>query len=207
MAGYVYDPVSSRYRAPDGRYVSQKQLHGAVVKMADASGERMAGLATRLQSGQMKLAEFQAGMMSEIKATHLAAGLAAHGGRAMASQADYGFMGSQIKTQYQYLRQWAADISSGKAPIDGRLVSRSRLYATSSVGTFNATQARDARNSGAAMEEHNFSGSKDPCGQCPGLDDRGWVPLGTLPPVGQRECRAGCKCRVERRLVVQEAAA
>ncbi len=169
--------------------------------MAEASGERMAGLTTRLQSGQMQLAEWQAAMHAEIRTTHLAASMAAHGGRAMMSQADYGFVGSQIKAQLQYLRAWSADIASGAAPLDGRLVNRARLYATSSVGTFAAVQARDARNSGAEMEERNFSSSADPCGECPALSAQGWVPLGKLPPVGQRACKAACKCRISRRKV------
>lgn len=208
MAGYVYDPVSSRYRAPSGRYVSQKQLHGGVVRMSEASGERMAGLATRLQAGQMKLVEWQAAMHAEIRSSHLAASMAAHGGKAMMAPADYGFAGSEIKKQLGFLKRWTADLASGSAPLDGRFVSRARLYATSSVGTFSAVQARDARNSGAEMEERSFrGGSERPCGECPALAARGWVSSGTLPLPGQRECGANCKCRVERRLVVREEAA
>lgn len=201
MPGYTYDPVSSRYRATSGRYVSPEQLHSAVVKMADASSQRLAALATRLQSGSLSLADFQAGLMAEVKTTHLAAAMAAHGGRNMMSQADYGYAGSQIKAQYQYARAWVQDIASGAAPLDGRLVARAKLYGRASVGTFDAVQARDARNSGALMEERNVLHSGDPCQECPSLSAQGWVSLGTLPRVGQRVCKANCKCSIERRSV------
>lgn len=208
MAGYEYDPVSSRYRSPDGRYVSHKQLHGAVIATADASAERMAALTVRLQSGQLQLAEWQAAMMAEIKTTHLAAAMAGHGGKSAMTPADYGFAGSQIKAQYQYLGSWAQDIADGTAPIDARLASRARLYATSSGSTFAAVQARDARMNGARMEERSFrGGSERPCNQCPALAAMEWVPMGTLPLPGQRECGASCKCRIERRLVSRSVAA
>lgn len=207
MAGYRYDPRLNRYRAPSGRFVSDQQLHAGVVKLAEASASRVANLATRLQSGSLSLADFQVQMMAEIKTTHLAAAMAGHGGRNMMSPADYGYVGSQIKAQYQYLRAWTATIVGGAAPLGGRLVARARLYASSSVGTFEGIRGRDARNSGAVMEERNVLGSGDPCSECPGLSARGWVPLGSLPPVGSRLCLANCHCRIERRLVQRSEAA
>jgi hypothetical protein len=197
VAGYTFDPRIARYRGPDGRFITERTMQGALVALSDASAERMAGLASRLQAGSLKLAEWQAGMMAEIKTTHLAAALAA----------DFGAAGAQIKVQYQHLGRWAADIVSGKAALGDGLVSRARLYARASASTFDAMRIRDARNSGAEMEERNLSHSADPCGECPTLSRRGWVPLGTLPPVGTRQCVANCRCTIERRLVVREVAA
>jgi hypothetical protein len=207
VAGYTFDPRIARYRGPDGRFITERTMQGALVALSDASAERMAGLASRLQAGSLKLAEWQAGMMAEIKTTHLAAALAAKGGRQMMSPADFGAAGAQIKVQYQHLGRWAADIVSGKAALGDGLVSRARLYARASASTFDAMRIRDARNSGAEMEERNLSHSADPCGECPTLSRRGWVPLGTLPPVGTRQCVANCRCTIERRLVVREVAA
>lgn len=205
MPAYSYDPRLNRYRAPSGRFVTEPEMHGALGKLSDASGERMATLTTRLQAGSLPLADWQAQMMTELKSVHLAAAIAGHGGKQMMAPADNAVAGQYIRQQYQHLTAWAQDIASGKAPLDGRLVSRARLYATSSLSTFDGMRERDARNSGARMEEHNRSHSKDPCSQCPGLSEQGWLPLGTLPPVGSRECVAACRCTIERRLVPSEA--
>lgn len=201
MAAYTFDPRASRYRAPNGQFVSEEQLHAAVLKAADAAGERMAALTTRLQAGKLSLADWEAQMLGEIRSTHVAASLAAHGGRAMASQADYAVISAQVRQQYQFLHSWATDIANSKAPLNGLLVNRARLYARSSIGSFEGMKERDARNSGAQMEERNVLGAAEHhCSECPELP-RGWLPLGTLPPVGTRECGANDRCRIERRLV------
>lgn len=32
------------------------------------------------------------------------------------------------------------------------------------------------------------------CADCPPLADKGWVPVGTLPPIGETECNGACLC-------------
>jgi hypothetical protein len=204
---YTWDLQASRFRGPRGRFVSERQLHGGLMNMANVAGDRMAALTTRLQAGQIQLAEWQAAMMAETQVVHVAASLAGHGGRAMFSPADWSVVSAQVRQQYQYLRAWSEDIANGTAPLDGRLVSRSRLYARSSLGSFELMRERDARNSGAEIEERNVLAAADHCGECPALSARGWVPLGSLPPVGSRRCRANDACRIERRLVGREVAA
>lgn len=201
MAAYTFDARLNRYRGPSGRFVTEREMQDVLVKLSDASGARMAALTTRLQSGSLKLADWQVQMMAEVKQVHLAAAMAGHGGQAMMAPADNAAAGQYIRQQYQYLQAWAQDITNGSAPLDRRLVSRSRLYATSSLSTFDGMRERDARNSGAAMQEMNRSHSKDPCLQCPGLSAQGWVSLGTLPPVGSRACVSNCRCVISRRIV------
>jgi hypothetical protein len=81
------------------------------------------------------------------------------------------------------------------------MVARAQMYGRAAHSTFEAARSRDAEASGVEQEERNITGSGDPCTECPSLSARGWVPLGSLPPVGSRACLANCRCRIERRRV------
>jgi hypothetical protein len=201
VPNFTFDPRASRYRAADGRFGRERTLRTWLDAAIDQSATRTVALTQQLQQGTVTLAEWQAEMMQTIKASHVAAASAAHGGRQMMAPADWGWTGAKVKEQYQFLRNWANEIASGVAPLDGRLVARARLYADAPVATYEGMKARDARTSGLSLEEKNVLSAADHCGECPGLTARGWVPLGTLPAIGTRECRVRDRCRIIRRTV------
>lgn len=197
MSAFTYDAASGRYRAEGGRYVPDAQVRAAVDVVADASSERMAALAQRLRAGSMPLAEWTVEMQRAIKVGHLANGIAAFGGVSEMSASRYGYLGSRIKLEYQFLRQWSADIASGAAPLDGRLESRSAQYGQASRITFEGVRAREDRIRGVTEEKNVRHGSRQ-CRQCATLPTD-WVPLGTLPPLGSRECSVNDRCSITRR--------
>lgn len=198
--GYRYDARASRYRDASGRFIPEARVRAAVDAVADAARSEMRTLSERLLANRLSLAEWQAGMMDAAKRAHVAAGTAARGGVAQMSPADYGFLGSRVRADYALLRKFAADTASGAQPIDGRFPARAMLYGDAAVATYEVVRARDARNSGARMVERNvLAAGADHCAECPGLTARGWVPLGTLPPVGSRACRVRDRCRVVRK--------
>ena len=198
MPSFTFDPVSGRYRAPDGRYLPETQVRTWLDTVADAASGRLQTLTGRLQNGQMPLAEWQAAMMAELKNLHLASAMAAHGGRDQMSKSDSGYVGSLLKKEYGFMRTWAAQIADGTAPLDGRLPARARQYGQSARATFEQVRARDDRARGFD-EERNVLHSADPCRECPALSARGWVAIGELPMPGARSCARNCKCTMKRR--------
>jgi hypothetical protein len=202
---YTYDRASGRYRDSSGRYLSERAVRDAVDNLADLSSARIADLTTRLQSGGLQLADWQQQMMAEMKAAHVAAGVAAHGGRQQMAPADWGAVGRRLRDQYGYLREFAAQIADGRQPLDGRLVARARLYGQASRSTFEAIRARDDKARGMTVEQNVLHGS-DHCLQCPGLSARGWVPIGSLPMIGERQCGQNDRCTITRRLAAPEPA-
>jgi hypothetical protein len=203
----TFDPRLGKYRDEGGRFVAERTIRDAVDNLADLSSERMAALAQRLQAGSLMLADFQTQAMVEIKSAHLAAGIAAHGGRAQMAPADYGFLGRHIRDEYAFLRQFADDIASGKQPLDGRLINRARMYGQAARSTFEAVRRRDERNRGND-EERNVLHGGDHCSLCPDLSARGWVPIDSLPPIGSRPCGPYDRCTLSFRVApaVSEAA-
>lgn len=205
---FVWEAARGRFRdSVTGRFVRERAVQGAARQVVEAHSARMAAVTNQLREGLIPLADWERSMRAEIKLAHLTQMMAAHGGRNAMTQSDYGWIGNRVKEQYQYLNRFAAEIASGEQALNGRLVARAQMYGQASHATYEATRARDAEAQDIPMQERNVLGSGDPCTECPALSARGWVPLGTLPPVGSRACLANCKCRIERRRVPRRARA
>jgi len=204
---FAFDTGRGRYRdTATGRLVSEGRVRLAVDAVADLASERMADLTERLLSGEVTLARWQAGMLETIKASHLAAGVAAAGGRAQMTPSQYGFLGSEIRAQYGYLRTFGAQLAAEAVPLDRRLIARAGMYGQHARVTYEAVRRRDQAGRGYRFER-NMRHAKESCGQCVTLSARGWVEIGTLPPIGSRTCLARCRCTISYRKAPVEVAA
>jgi hypothetical protein len=206
MPDFRYDPVAGRYRAPSGQFVAQETVRAALDVVTAASRARMEGLAGQLRGGTLSLADFQTSAMQEIKAGQVAAAALGKGGFSQMAPADWGWTGQRIRTQYAYLRNMAAQIVSGQQPLNGTLIQRAGLYGEAMRTTQRAMERREAQRSGATQERNRRNASES-CDQCISESGRGWVPIGSLSPVGSRRCLSRCKCWIETRAVVEAQAA
>ena len=196
---YTWDTRALRYReAASGRFVSQKAITGALNKVITASQGNVEGITQALMDGNITVAEWQTAMAREIKIMHTASTAAAKGGWAQMAQADWGKTGSLIKRQYEYLNSFAADIASGKQPLNGRVMQRARLYAQASRGSYEEMRRREFSNHGY-IEERRVLTAAEHCNGCIEQAKRGWQPIGTLDPIGAEECRTNCQCEFEYR--------
>ena len=198
---YTYDRRIGRYRdRSTGRLLSDRVVRDGVDNLADMASRRMADYSRRLLDGGMSLADWQARMMADIKASHVAAGVAAHGGKAQMSQADWGRVGQRVRAEYGYLRGFAQDIAFGRQPLNGTLPARASQYGQASRVTYEHVKGGDDKARGMTVERNVLHG-RDHCSLCPTLSEKGWVPIGTLPPIGSRPCRSLDRCTIERRFV------
>lgn len=204
---YTYDSASGRYRdATTGRFIANQAVRDAVDAVVDAGTTQIVALTRQLQAGTLDLATWQLDAMNIIKVEHVAAGIAAHGGREHMAPADYGWIGSRIKEQYAYLRNFAEEIASGQQALDGRLLVRAELYGQAARGTYEELRRRDQR-ARAVDHERRIRHSSDSCTTCVEQAAKGWQPLGTLNTIGQSECRTRCRCTFDyRRQPLAEAA-
>jgi hypothetical protein len=204
---FTFDTARGRYRdAGTGRLVSEGRVRLAVDAVADHASDRMADLTAQLVRGEVTLERWQAGMMALTKQSHVAAGVVAAGGRAQMTPAAYGFLGSELRAQYGYLTSFAAAIAAERVSIDGRLVARAGMYGQHARATYEAVRRRDQRERGYRFEK-NILHSRESCGQCVALSSRGWVEIGSLPPIGSRTCLARCRCTISYRKAPVEVAA
>lgn len=193
---YRYNLGSRRYIGEDGRFVSAKTVRAAVDQTIAGSNSQLQTIAKQLQAGEISLAQWQTRTAQELKVLHVAQGLAALGGVKQASQADLGYIGSLVKKQYEYLRDFAKDIASGAQKMDGSFLTRVRLYAEAGRGTYHSTQTREMRQSGA-REAKRVLGPADHCQGCLEQAAKGWQPIGEVAPIGSQQCLTMCHCSIE----------
>jgi hypothetical protein len=197
--GYTWSEPAARYRdSRTGRFVGKQQVRGALDKAIDSSAKSMKALAQQLRDGNISLADWQVAMAREIKSTHLASAALAKGGWAQLNQSDYGRVGQIVRQEYAYLSKLAADIAAGKQPLDGRFLRRAESYIQAGRATYHAIEQREMKVRGFD-EERNLRHARDSCPGCVDATARGWVTIGTLPPVGSRDCRRNCRCTIEYR--------
>lgn len=192
---FTFDPAVGRYRdAATGRLIREEPIRRALDQVIDAQASQMRALTQSLIDGQINLATWQASMMGSVKNVHIVGATLANGGWAQMDQSDWGWVGAaRIRPQYAYLRDFAAQIASGKQPLNGTALARAELYANAGRATHRAAQERLAQQRGLEMAKSNL-GVCDHCALCISEASRGWQPVGTLVPVGSRTCLSRCHC-------------
>lgn len=164
----------------------------------DNISDDMREVSESLRAGNISLADWQIEMMRLIKITHTSAALVSSGGVAHMTQATWGRVGAIVKNEYQFLRNYANDIASGKQKLDGTFLRRSMLYGNQGSSTY-------YRLNNIAMAERGFDEERsvlnpaDHCDDCVAEENKGFQPIGQMIPIGRRQCRSNCKCSVEYR--------
>jgi len=196
---YTWSARSQRYRSlTTGRYVSRATVRRALDTALARSQVDILRPGRDLQAGRLTLAEWQVATASQLKAAHLASAAAARGGWAQMTQADYGRVGHRLRDEYAYLSRLAGQIADGTQALDGRLLTRLTLYAQGPRGTYHEQERAGMREAGY-IEERNQLGGGESCDGCQAQTARGWVPIGSLTPVGARDCLSNCKCALQYR--------
>jgi len=164
-------------------------------------------LCEQLKSGSISLPEFQAGMRDFIRLELGAAMELAKGGREFVTQADWGFVGAQAKKQYAYLDNFVAEIAANPTGwLSGnRLNSRANLYAQLGYAALEDDLQREKTKAGFTEERNVLDPGAEHCKDtsgrpgCEEITAKGWVPIGTLPKIGERACYTNDRCELQYR--------
>jgi hypothetical protein len=206
LSEYGWNERAGRYvDQSTGRFVSFRTVKTELEAVVTASASNINTLSTRLVSGDITLAEWQLGMEREIKLSHVASAAAAKGGWAQMTPSDWGWVGSRVKEQYAYLRNFAQQIASGKEKLNGHLVARAEQYGMAARATYEEMRRRVMTNRGATEERRRITPGAEHCEGSerrgtPGCEELallGWQPIGSLPPIGAATCLMHCKCYFE----------
>jgi hypothetical protein len=198
VQGLRWNPTLARYIDERGRIVSRDAVARALdVSLANAQA-RARLYAEQLRRGDVSLVEWERSMRVLIKDSHIFATAGSVGGWAQLGPAEYGRIGNAVRDQYEFLYGFARDIASGKQSLGG-VAARAALYVEAARTTAESQQLASDMDAGYD-EEHNRVGVADHCDECPMLSSLGWVPVGSLPLPGRRQCGTRCKCRIERRV-------
>lgn len=194
---FRYNDRAGRYTL-NGRFVSQSAVNDALNTAVKAAALDMNRLTQQLREGTLAIGDWQAAMMQAVKDSQLASAALAKGGFQQMTQADYGRVGQSVREQYGHLQAFAQQLADGAIPLDGRVPRRAELYVEAARGMYDKQTRADMRRRGMT-EERNTLNATESCDGCIEASDMGWVPIGTLPPVGTRTCLSRCQCSVEYR--------
>jgi len=172
------------------------ELSKWVKETVDASKLRVRAITEAYVSGSLNHAEWDLAMRSEIKAGSRAMAELASGGRLTSRQ--LGALGSAVKEQNKYLIGFASDLENGTISLGPGTVARAEMYAEGLWSRYqNFVRLREK---GAGMtRERLILGSAEHCPDCPADAARGWVEIGTLANIGNRQCLSRCRCHFEYR--------
>jgi hypothetical protein len=183
------------YDLVSGQFVAKEKVIGGLEDMIDAGASNMNTLTQMLINQEISLENWQLGMMEEIRITHAASAALSQGGWAQMTPADWGYEGSLVKKQYDYLADFANEIATGKQPLDGRALVRSDLYADASNTTYSAMTTRSYVADGWEEERRILEPGADHCDDCEYYEKQGWQPIGSLPEPGDdSQCSKRCRC-------------
>lgn len=192
---YRWNRNAGRYVDGRGRFVQRAAVRAELDQALIAAKARMLGVSDSLRAGGISLPDWFAEMRQMVKQVQLYSAAAAKGGWAQLAPADFGRIGGLVREQYKFLANFAREIADG-LPLDGRFLRRVALYGEAGRRTYHRTEDIEMEARGM-NEERSVLHPADHCDDCPAEAAKGWVPIGTLIPIGERACRGGCKCTKE----------
>lgn len=195
---FRWDRAAARYLDARGRYVPASTVRGWLDTALETAGGRIEALTASLRAGTLDLISWEVAMRREVKNVALYSAAAAKGGWAQMSDADYGRVGQYVRGQYGYLRGFAQDVQTGRQAMDGRLVSRAKLYGEAGRPLYHRMEIAEQKVRGMT-ERRNIRYKGDSCPGCEEAAAAGWVPItgGGVAEIGERDCRTRCRCSWE----------
>lgn len=197
---FLYNAGAGRYvDKTTGRFISRKRIRAALDTAWDNAAKKATVLADQLREGAISLADWELSMRRVVKDANLYGSVAGKGGWAQMSQADFGRAGSEIKKQYKYLNKMSRQIEAGEQLLDGTLRQRAQLYAQAGRHTFHLEERREMGRVGFNEERNVLDPGAVHCDGCVQEQSRGWVKIGDLIPIGERDCNMNDRCAIEYR--------
>lgn len=206
---YAWDASSRRYiDMRSRRYIPFLEIRNQAIEpliRGEIAAARALG-ASLQETG--RVAEWELGLMREVKIAHIAAALAASGGVSSQTEDDRDNTAELLLLLLLFLRGFSYAIQKKTFPLNGRLLLRSDLYFKAARGTFEETRRFGMGTYFGAAEERRVLGKADHCTTddgdgdlegCVELSDQGWRPIGTLPRLGDTPCRSNCQCHFDYR--------
>ena len=197
---FLWDAARGRY-VISGKTIQPLEIRNRVIEPLIRQAKiNQRVLSAQLQNWEITLTEWQTAMTENIKRLELASALTANGGEQNTNENDKEEIAALILALLLLFRKFTNDIQRGRQALNGLLLARSDLYASSARGMYEDMTGYNERGYRGRTQERRLLGNLDHCHTddelegCVELAARGWQPIGSLPPIGKSPCRANCKC-------------
>lgn len=195
-AVYTWNSKAMRYQGAGGRFVSHAVVRDSVRQVIDGVGRELDDATLSLLAGRVSLVEWEHAMANTIRTVHAIGAATNAGGWGQLTLQDMAYVEGVIGQQLDLLARFATQIETGQQALTAQVLQRANMYKNAGetlqkkVGEFHAHDA-------GLDYYRNMLGPVEHCNGCLVAAAAGWVPIGTLVPIGERDCRTNCKCTWE----------
>jgi hypothetical protein len=190
----VYDRNLGRFRdAETGQFVPKSRIELEISREIARVGTRLQGITRAMAEGRITIEEWERRFIEILKESHLQMAAFGAGGRDQLDAQHYGYVGLQLKKEYDALEGFIAALMAGTLTLAAAL-RRANMYAESIRISFN-------RSDWLTHDRDGFEGARSlsvalHCRQCPDYDTGGrFLPADQLVPIGvDCDCQRNCKC-------------
>lgn len=196
LGGVVYFLADTRQYATRSATIPPDRMTREFLRAISAERLYLRGVARELVLRETNVDEFAAKARAAIEAAIWDAALLLLGPLLYSLPAILNTVLELIRRQIAFFDNLLAQVLSGQQAMDGTLLRRLMMYAGGGWAAMGEV-ARQLAYADGFREERNILGIAEHCGGCVGETARGWVPIGTLIPVGERDCLSNCLCTME----------
>lgn len=196
----TYNIATRQYITSSGAR-SRREVRELLEKLLDHTKGSARTLATQYDDGEISITEFEAGMRSLLKSSHLVSASIGRGGRSRMTAKDWGRVGNKIRWQNGYLKRFARRLANGmsKSMSESRAASYSAAIYTSYADSVAETRS-EWKDAGYGKDGEELvrlvTDSAESCAECAADEAEGWVPESELSPLFSRICGDWCRCEI-----------
>jgi hypothetical protein len=201
---WVYNLRSQRYQdKKTGQFLSANAVVDLTENYIAQQQEKLTELGNQLIRGEINTREWEDDFAKTLKEVLVNSYVLGRGGMKQMSARDLGITSGIMREQYLYLRNFAQEIMRGRISI-AQFQSRQNLYIEKAYSAY--WQGRlEAFKAEGYLYERDILTPGESCSSCVRIAGRGWVRIGTNPPIGvDRICKNNCRCtkRFSKEMVV-----
>lgn len=178
-----------------GTLIPRPYLENEYEVLLTRASRLIADTASALRAGRISPLEMRRRVVPIITDIHWDAALIPFGPRESMSLAARVETERLLDEQLRYLANVEREVALGAQPRDGTLRVRLEMYASAGWAALQSLYRVWASGNRYQYEE-NILGVAEHCEGCIAETARGRVPIGTLVPIGQRDCLSNCHCRL-----------
>lgn len=175
------------------RRLEPEQGRRIVRRLIADAGDLVRAATDALVAGSLRLGPWFGSLRDALVPRHFAASFAVLN-HPEPPPADLEAIADESRQQLGYLERFRGQIATAQQLLSGA-AARASLYAAALWSVAQAVGRSRATRDGYRFER-NILGIADSCGDCLGETGQGWVPIGTLIPIGGRLCHVNCKCHL-----------
>jgi hypothetical protein len=200
---FAWDRRSQRYRitsgAGRGSFISREAVDNLTEQYIEASKVEIDSITNQLLNGEIGTFTWERAIAQQIKDINVNSYALGRGGFNQLDSRDLGLIGSRIRSEYGYLREFSREIAAGQLS-EAQILDRVSMYVDAAAKFEELGRNESHRAEGFDEERRIAVDDGQSCSPCLDYANQGWQPIGTLPNRGQDcDCRSRCRCWKEYR--------